>query len=730
MRNAFVTLVLCLSVLVAGWTTTATAQSVSISGGPAFFEADTIVYNETTDIVTARGSVEIVRGGVRLMADTISYDLGQDLISADGNVVVIDPDGTAIFVDSFTLQGGLLDGLADDIDVLLADSTRIEAASGRREGGNILRFKDVLYSPCRPCTNRTTGEDEEPTWQIRARDVVHDKDEKEIQFEDVTFEIGGFPILYLPALTQPDPTVRRKSGLLPPTFKTSSVLGVGYTQPYFVNLAPNRDLTLLPTFTTKEGAILGAEYRHLTENGRFGFEGSVTYASESSGVGTSSENRFRGHLFGTGRFDLENDKHWGYDLEFATDDSYLQRYEISDEILLHSSVFLDRIWDLNYAAVSANAFRGQRTTDNQDRIPLVLPEIDASYRSGELWLGSYATADAGLVSLLRDEGISVQRLSGDVRWTLPFTGSFGDLWSLDTSLRADAYAVHGDARTGVDNGDTDLELRITPRLTLEGSLPLIGETFGLSTVIEPLVMLTMTTNDGADPDIPNEDSIDFEFDDTNLFNANRATGLDLVERGGQLAYGVRFAGEGRDGLRIDGLLGQNYRIYGDATFGSETGLEKRRSDFVGRIGISPGPLLDLDYRFRIDRETLRPARTEIQLSMGEPDLRFDLGYLALTDEPGQSGFTRRKEAVAGVYAKVNGNLSFSLRSRRDLTENRTINTSIGFIWHDETIAVLGGIERDFTRLRDAEPSTTFALRIALRNLGAIGTSSGGLFETN
>ena len=73
----------------------------------------------------------------------------------------------------------------------------------------------------------------------------------------------GVPILYTPYLSFPlDDS--RKSGLLPPTVSVTSHNGVEYLQPYYLNLAPNYDLTLYPKVISARGLQVGGDARYVS----------------------------------------------------------------------------------------------------------------------------------------------------------------------------------------------------------------------------------------------------------------------------------------------------------------------------------------------------------------------------------------------------------------------------------------------------------------------------------
>ena len=100
---------------------------------------------------------------------------------------------------------------------------RLAAARGRRQdalrgarapsaqGGRYTVFQSGVYTACEPCKDDPR---KPPRWQVRATRIIHDDTEKMIYFEDARLEFLGFPMFYWPYLSTPDPTVKRKTGVL------------------------------------------------------------------------------------------------------------------------------------------------------------------------------------------------------------------------------------------------------------------------------------------------------------------------------------------------------------------------------------------------------------------------------------------------------------------------------------------------------------------------------------
>jgi LPS-assembly protein len=695
------------------------------AAGPALLLADRLELDNKTNVLTAEGNVEVIQGERHLWADRLRYDQNAGRIDAEGNVTLLEPTGDALYAERLTLSGDLMNGVAQQLRARMTDDSLLAAASGRRIGGTVTELNRAVYSPCPLCQNPNSA----PLWQIEAQRVVHDQIEHQITYHNAFFEFFGLPFAYTPYLSMPDPTVERKSGFLAPTFGSDSDLGLLLQTPYYFALAPNYDVTLAPIFATKENPVLAAEWRHLLPSGKYNLIGSGTYATEagSSSNPTPTEKTFRGHLEGDGSFNLTRDARWGYDLAVTTDDTYLRRYNFSNDNVLTNRLFTEKVWDRNYAALNAYAFQGLRPFDHQDQIPFAVPWAETELKSQPGLWGSRFTLDSSLLGLTRTGGLDTRRLSTTGGWELPWIGGLGDEYRLALSLRGDAYWTDGDPETFSSEGGSSTTGRVLPRLTADWSWPWIGDTFGVTPVVEPTASFTWTLNDPNWDAIPDEDSQDFEFDDSNLFEPNRFPGIDEVEGGSRLSYGMRFGAYGNSGELLNGLFGQSYRISGEhQEFDPSSGVDQALSDYVGRIELVPDPSFRVRYRFRLDQQNLNPTRNEVGAILGPRRLRFDVTYLSLANDPSVDADQSREEVTAGVALGLTPSISLRARTRRNLDEDQTIWYKFGLVYRHPCLTLVAGLERDYTEQADAEPSTTFSIRVIFKNLGELSADTSGL----
>ena len=208
------------------------------------------------------------------------------------------------------------------------------------------------------------------------------------------------------------------------------------------------------------------------------------------------------------------------------------------------------------------------------------------------------------------------------------------------------------------------------------------------------------------------------FDDTNLFNENRFSGLDRIEGGPRLSYGFRAGAYGASGGSTTVFIGQSFRTKADSAFAPGSGLEGNLSDFVGRIAIRPSKLLDLTYRFRLDSDSLASRRTTIDLTAGPDWLRTRLGFLSIDEGSADlSTIGRREEINLALRLKLGPEWSFDAFHRRDLAENDSINIGGGLTYQNECFLFSLQVRKDFTRDRDLKPDTSINFVIKFRNLG-------------
>ena len=224
---------------------------------PVFVRGDHI--SGQTDLnATIEGNAELRRGDTVIRADRLDYDVPEDLAKARGQVR-INRAGNVY-------EGTVLELRVDAFEGFFSDARYRFLATQAHGDATRVDFIDkdraVVHNATYTTCERGNEESWEPDWVLRAETIRLDNEEEVGTADGAVLEFKGVPILPIPHISFPL-SDKRKSGLLPPTIGLDSRDGVAYSQPYYWNIAPNRDATLRAALMTKRGANLGGEFRYL-----------------------------------------------------------------------------------------------------------------------------------------------------------------------------------------------------------------------------------------------------------------------------------------------------------------------------------------------------------------------------------------------------------------------------------------------------------------------------------
>ena len=701
------TLALSFSALVPLWLMGAANAADAAPGGEVLLQADDAVYDSDKQFVTAKGHVEIDYDGHILLADAVTYNQKSDLVTADGHVSLLDADGNVAFANHVTLTDHMRDGALTGFGALLGKNGRLVAASARRTDGRFTEATQVAYTPCKICNKpgqRT------PVWQVTAVRIVHDQEKHRLKFKDATISVLGVPLLYSPYLSEPDPTVRYSSGLLTPDFGSSTSIGYFLRLPYYFSLSPSRDATIEPLITTSGGEVLLGEYRQRWNQGGMWLQGS--FGENPEGGLSGAQSQIYAHLFGSGRLALSPTWQAGFDTQVTSNDTYLKRYDISQLDRLISDFFVVGEKGRSRFAVTGYFFQGLRASDDNRTFPIALPLIEYTYIPRYKLFGGQFRLDVNSVTLSRDLGTNDQRFSAETRWRLPVVANDGELWTLQLDARGDLY--HTDTPMPLPS-DSHYIARGLPYIALDWRWPFIANgRNGRSFLIEPIAQLVEAPYIGTSANIPNEDSLNLEIDDNNIFNFDQVPGYDLAEGGPRANFGVRTETRFSSGY-VEALVGQTFRLKADPIFSPGTGLTGTASDIVGRFSIKFPPYLDLTNRIDIDEQTGNVRRNEVYLTGIYGRSSTQISYVQLA---AALGLPAREEVNAQFDVNFYKNWQGFAAIRRDLIAEQTLDNEFGVGYEDECLGISVAYRRQYTSDRDLPPSTSVILHLNLKTTDA------------
>lgn len=481
--------------------------------GPTAIRADRIEYYQPDDTVKTRGNVRISNSGNQFRGDELQIRLD----TFEGYFTR--PDY------SFLSNGG--NGRAERIDFI--DDRRLVA-------------RNANFTTCERSDEKTW----QPDWVLTGSSFSFDLDEEVGVARDAVLRFKDVPILAFPAISFPL-SDKRKSGLLPPSINVDSTSGVEVTQPYYLNIAPNRDATFSPTIMSKRGIDLGAEYRYL----------------ESSYSGKLNANLMPGDK-------LRNADRWSYSLQHSgtidtgvtaignlglnlnlnrvSDNNYWRDFPRSGNSLTQRLLSSDAqlYWSQGYLSTSVRTLKWQTLQDSTS--PIVppydrLPQLTAAYTRVNTPLAGVGgfdwSVDADFTSFSADKGLTGQpnsdRLVTRAQISHPWISPGG---FITPKLQLNATSYRFDAPLG--NGSTAAS-RVVPTFSLDSGLQFerpasfFGRSF--TQTLEPRAFYVRTPYRDQSL-LPNYDSGANDFNFATIFTENAFVGNDRISDANLLTLGL------------------------------------------------------------------------------------------------------------------------------------------------------------------------------------------------
>ncbi|WND02341.1 LPS assembly protein LptD [Temperatibacter marinus] len=684
------------------------------------FEADQLSHDDKTGEVLALGRVKLNRKGYTLEAGQIRYNPKTGKAVATGAVKMTDPDGNVIWSDRIELENDLRDAFVKDIRLLLKDGAQVAANSAvRDEDTGKITLNRAVYSPCEVCEQ--SGE--EPLWQLKAVKVVHDKGKRRLYYDNAYLEVLGLPLMWLPKFSHPDPTVDRANGFLPIEFSSNKQLGLIVGLPYYHSFSKSRDATITPLLTTKEGLVLKGEYRQHVGYGRYEVVGSLTYTDKRDEFNVDTgANEFRGHLFSHGY--LDHNKNWrsSYEINWASDDTYLRRYDFSDDDTLMSDFTVEGFYDQSYLTARTIAFQGLRIEDNSGLTGHALPLIQGEYVTNNTPLGGTLSLSADGLILHQPDWVDTKRLSAQAEWKNKEIFNSGLVLETTLLLRGDLYEYRYENNADLNFfPEPEEDTSFSRGLFLASntlSFPLIKVTADAQHRLEPLVDITYTPQREQSQSQFNFDSQAFELDQYTLFSPDRFAGYDLWDDTSRFTYGLSYAFHS-DSLTFETLIGQSYAINNpSADLTVNTGLEDNFSDWVTAQTLSYKNHFTLHQQLRLDSDDLSIKRHLVDVGYEDTKTAINVSYFKSKEERWQLYRENREELRVSGRVQLKNKLWLSSSLVQDLTKGWDgVEYGAGIEFLDDCLSISLQYRKNYTRDRDIEPGNSIIFRIKLLNLG-------------
>lgn len=730
-----------------------------------YLEADELINDEASGVLTAQGNVEGRYQDRTLRADTVTYSTDNGRVIATGNVVLVDPTGASQYADKIELSNELEAGTATNFTARFEEGGILGASLVVRNTDDGVELYNGYYTACEPCRN-SEGKTDTPTWQIKARKVQQNRDRNSIEYRDAVFQIAGIPVFYTPYLSHPDPSADRASGWLAPFAGFSNSRGFNVFAPYYLAIDDYSELTLTPNIYSKVNPLMEYGYRRKFYSGEVNVNGSFTYGSAFDNDGNVfadpaaflnnpdealTGKRLRSHVFADGLFNLTDFWSTGFGVQAATDDLYLNRYGLqenpsrfglyqADSRRLVSQAFLVGQSENTRFSISSFGFQSLRTSvlrateddninqfnifrEDDSRLPIALPKVELNTFIDDPVFGGRVEAFGDLTLLERKVGEDYFRGTGGVNYS-------------KTVILPGGIEVKPFGKARFDKIDFDFEDsssnsfdRTLGQVGADIRWPFIKSSDGVDLVIEPRVQLTQSFGDGKLEQFDSfsnavtsfdlfQDSIGLDFGASNFYDSNKALGYDFWQKGFRADVGGSFAANWNNN-RASVFVGQSYASDIDNSFGLDTGLSGDKSDLIGEVEFDISSRFRFSTRLRYDDDDNKLRRVDSRFRYIGKRLSANARYYRLQNQQFDNDILRApaEELSGGVTLKLSKNWSTRYNAYRDIDADVTRRQDFSLIYDDQCTRIELIYNKSQNNIGIVGQNEGVGIRVSLLTLG-------------
>jgi len=659
-----------------------------------------------------KGDVDLRQGERRLRAEDVDYDAKTRRFSINGQISYTDGtlqasgqagsyqpvDGAIIEKGSFALPERPARGAADAIRIGLDGKVSLS---------------DVWFSTCPEAQPGAL-----PDWRIKASDITLDTVSRNGTGRNASIEFLGVPILYLPYLSFPLGD-QRKSGFLFPNLGYNTRSGVEMAVPYYLNLAPNYDLTLLPTLYGRRGLDLDSHFRYLTRQHRG--ELRLNYLPSDS-----SRRIDRSWLQARHRSDFGDRWRFNIDAQSVSDAEYFEDFAAGAEGT--STAFLQRIAQLHYSD-DRWQFRGEfqqfQTIDRQldvaDLPYAQLPRLNlaGSGSSKNFGIPFAWSIDGELVNFDRDIGVTGWRLDVAPKIGLDLSGP-GYYLQPSAGWRYTQYELDHVATKASRSPSRSLPFAaLDAGFILERSATTPGDN---RITLEPRLLYLWTPWRDQN-DLPIFDTGIPDLDFVQLFRTERYVGADRVSDANQVSLGTTARiYDGKSGRqKLAATIGQTF--YFDTPrvrLPNEPLTGRNESDLFAQVSVAAWRDWNVNMGLQWNSLDNRRERSQVRLQYrpdGERALNLAYRYQYDRLEQGE---------VSGAWPVSRRWNAFG-RMVYDLQDRSSLETFAG-AEYKACCWRLRLVGRRFVSTRTGERDTGIYLQLELNGLASVGSRADAFLE--
>ena len=679
-------------------------------------ETKDINFNKNKNFINSESSTLIkdVQNN-KIYLENFNYQMKQNIFKSVGLIKVIDKSNNTYEFSQIYIDENKKELIGSDSKAFLnQDGFKMNNENKPRIFSNSISLKEkesnFIKSTFTTCNYREN--DKCPPWELRASKMKHDNIKKTIYYDNAVIRIYNVPIFYFPKLAHPDPTVKRRSGFLIPSYADTKNLGSSINIPYFWAISPDRDFTLKNQLFVNENPLFTGEYRQAFKNSNlifdFGYSEGYKNTSDTKKPGDKS------HFFANFFKEFSDNENRTSDFEINLQDvshrKYLKLYRIESDLVNYETNTLENFVNFNhyddekdlFVSIRSSIYRNLNESYN-DKYEFILPELNLNKNIYSEKLGS-GSFNSNFKIHNYDTNKFENFLINDFEWSydktffnLPYEGNFL------TSLKNVNYEAKN-----VDKFKKKTTSELMGALGYLASFDLIkSDTNGTNHILKPKFLLKYAPNH-----MKNETE-DNSLYRENIFSLNRVNSSSNFEGGSNLTYGFDYERKRKEN-NIKFSLGQviNEKKLNDR-MSDTSSLDKRFSDVVGSFEFDTNNL-KIDYNYSLDQNFKEMNYNEVGAEYSLSNMKFNLNYLE------ENNISDVKEYLkSSLEIKRGNNGLFTFSNKRNIITNSSEYYNLSYEYINDCLRAGLVYRREFYNDSELEAENSLMFKVTLSPFGEI-----------
>ena len=674
-------------------------------------------FDEKNQIISSSNRAKIIdNDGNQFYLEMFSYVIKKKQFFSKGNTKLIDVKNNEYEFSEIYIDEKNNKIMGSDVKVYLNDPEyKIKKGNEPRffannivKNKNISEFNKGVFTYCK---NR---EDKKcPPWIIQSEKIKHNNSKKTIYYENAVLKIYDFPIFYFPKFSHPDPTVKRKSGLLAPSFTSNKSLGSGIEIPYFWAISKERDLTISPKLYQDENPLLLAEYRQDFMKSFLIVDGGLTEGYKNTSK--IKTNGSRTHLFSKFGINFVNEEEKISKLEFnlqnVSNDTYLKVHDINSilanknmDILENSLTYDYQDKDL-FFATSFSAFE-DLTKENNAKFEYLFPS--ATFDKNLISDDKYGAFDLSSNFKVRNYEVNKQTeiFVNDIDWK---SKKIVNKYGLENQLLGKLKTVNYKARKASEFKQEKFQSQLSGAVGYLSKFGMFKNDFKNKNNYLFTPKSLVRYSPGHMRRI-NTGRLRY----SNLFDIKKTDEIDVIENGLSTSLGFEFK---KNDLNEDGTIGaenlnfeigQVINMEENPDNSSSTSLDQRFSDVVGGTSFSMNDNFKISYNFALDQNYKDLNYNDINADIIMDKVEFSIGYLEESAHIGNQEYIN-----SSIKFNIDESSQLNISTKRDLKKNSSEFYNISYDYMNDCLKAGLVFRREFYTDRDVQPNNSLMFRISI-----------------